>query len=246
MKSFKEFFYEDKQKSPALYGVIFRGDKVAYVGKNHELPLKVSNEIYKKIKDIGDKYGYWYEGDGGDVSTSTGFSDKSKYRGSWDDAFVKTVKGYPPEYLYTIFANTKVNHQRENLLNDSISIFDSIMKAQKKIAYLQDRKFDKATLKKFLIMCSEKNVDFIELSKLPATKNNVNMFLNKGEKLSWPKNWEEYPNKAGKVAKKVDDARNTFLIGRTSGVYFAGSGHLTELLRLDKSLKMIGGEKASD
>ena len=245
MKTFKQFISEQK-KSEAPRGVIFDGNKV-FVGKEHMEPLVLSDELVEKIKEIGDKYGYWYEGSGGgDVPTTTGFNNKSKYEGSWDNEFQKTVKGYPPEYLYTIFANTNVNHQRDNLLNPSISIFDSIMKAQKKVAYLKNRELDDSTLKKFLSMCSEKDVNFLKLSDLPATKKNVNMFLDKGESLSWPKNWKEYPNNAGKVAKKVEDARNTFLLNRKTGVYFAGSGHLIELLRLDDSLKMIGGEKAED
>jgi len=242
MKTFKQFISEQK-KSEAPRGVIFDGNKV-FVGKAHMEPLVLSDELVEKIKEIGDKYGYWYEGSGGDVPTTTGFNNKSKYEGSWDHEFKKTINGYPPEYLYTIFANTKVNHQRDNLLNPSISIFDSIMKAQKKVSYLKNRELDDSTLKKFLSMCSEKDVDFLKLSELPATKENVNMFLNKGESLSWPKNWKEYPNKAGKLAKKVEDARNTFILNRKTGVYFAGSGHLIELLRLDDSLKMIGGEKA--
>ena len=243
MKTFKQFISEQK-KSEAPRGVIFDGNKV-FVGKEHMEPLVLSDELVEKIKEIGDKYGYWYEGSGGgDVPTTTGFNNKSKYEGSWDNEFQKTVKGYPPEYLYTIFANTNVNHQRDNLLNPSISIFDSIMKSHKKFGYFKNRELDDSTLKKFLSMCSEKDVDFLKLSELPATKENVNMFLDKGESLSWPKNWKEYPNNAGKVAKKVEDARNTFLLNRKTGVYFAGSGHLIELLRLDDSLKMIGGEKA--
>ena len=243
MKTFKQFISEQK-KSEAPRGVIFDGNKV-FVGKAHMEPLVLSDELVEKIKEIGDKYGYWYEGSGGgDVPTTTGFNNKSKYEGSWDNEFQKTVKGYPPEYLYTIFANTNVNHQRDNLLNPSISIFDSIMKSHKKFGYFKNRELDDSTLKKFLSMCSEKDVDFLKLSELPATKENVNMFLNKGESLSWPKNWKEYPNKAGKLAKKVEDARNTFILNRKTGVYFAGSGHLIELLRLDDSLKMIGGEKA--
>ena len=243
MKTFKQFISEQK-KSEAPRGVIFDGNKV-FVGKAHMEPLVLSDELVEKIKEIGDKYGYWYEGSGaGDVPTTTGFNNKSKYEGSWDNEFQKTVKGYPPEYLYTIFANTNVNHQRDNLLNPSISIFDSIMKSHKKFGYFKNRELDDSTLKKFLSMCSEKDVNFLKLSELPATKKNVNMFLDKGESLSWPKNWKEYPNNAGKVAKKVEDARNTFLLNRKTGVYFAGSGHLIELLRLDDSLKMIGGEKA--
>lgn len=242
MLGFKHFLYEQKQ-SEAPGGVIFDGNKV-FVGRAHMKPLILSDELIEKIKTIGNKYGYWYEGNGADVPTTTGFNNKSKYEGSWDDDFIKTIKGYPPEYLITLFSNTNVNHQRENLLRPSTSIFDSIMKAQKKIGYFKDREFDDSTLKKFLSMCSEKDVDFIKLSELPATKENVNMFLDKGESLTWPKNWKEYPNNAGKVAKKFEDARNTFILNRKTGVYFAGSGHLIELLRLDDSLKMIGGEKA--
>lgn len=243
MKSFRQFLYEKPQESPAPYGVIFKSDKVAFVGREHKQPLTLTNELVGKIKDIGDKYGYWYEGNSGDVSTTTHFSDKSKYEGSWDHEFESTIKGYPPEFLYTIFTNTNVNGQKKKIPNESKSIFDSIMALQTKIAYLKDRKFDELTLKKFLSMCNENNTDFVEMSKLPATQNNVNSFLNKGEKLMWPKNWVEYPNKAGKIAKKVDDMRNKFLLNRESGVYFAGSGHLVELMRLDSSLKMIGGEK---
>jgi hypothetical protein len=32
-------------------------------------------------------------------------------------------------------------------------------------------------------------------------------------------------------------------LSRTEGVYFAGSGHLKNLIDLDSSLKLIGGEK---
>ena len=85
--------------------VIFDGNK-AFVGVAHNSPPNMPPEILKKVKTIGDKYGYWYEGNGGDVPSTTEFSDKSKYEGSWDHEFVKTIKGYPPEYLYTLFANT--------------------------------------------------------------------------------------------------------------------------------------------
>lgn len=242
MLSFKQFIIEEKSSVP--YGVIFKGDKVSFVGRNHGKELKVTDDLHDKIKKIGDEYGYWYEGDSGDVSTTTGFTNKSTYEGSWDDEFIKTVKGYPPQFLYTIFANTNVNGQKKNIPNKNKSIFDSIMSLQSKIAYLKDRKFDSNTLTKFLKMCNEKDIDFVKMSKLPATQENVNKFLDKGESLSWPKNWKDYPNNAGKVAKWVDDERNKFLLSRESGVYFAGSGHLIELLKLDKSLKMIGGEKA--
>ena len=248
MKSFRQFVLENKKRE-APQGIIFSNDdKKAFVGKDHEKPLDLSDSLFDKIKEIGDKHGYWWEGTGGDIKTTTNFSDKKKYKGSWDDEFTKTLKGYPPEFLYTVFTNTNVNKQREILVSPNKTIFDSIMAAQTKIGYLKDRKFDEETLRNFLSLCSEKDgANFLEMSKLPATKENVNKFLSEGEKLMWPdKNWAQYPNRAGKLAEKVDIVRNQYLINEKAGVFFAGSGHLKELKHmLEKSktpFTMIGGE----
>jgi hypothetical protein len=42
----------------------------------------------------------------------------------------------------------------------------------------------------------------------------------------WPDNWDEYPNRAGQVAKSVNDLRDKFLATRKRGVYVTGSDHL--------------------
>lgn len=245
MKSFKQYITENNSDAPR--GIIFHGEKKAFVGKGHGEALKVSDDLLTKIKAIGDKYGYWYEGDGGDVSTSTGFSNKKDYEGSWDDEFIKMQKGYDPAFLYTIFTNTNVNKQKKYIPANGMTIFQSIMKLQTKIGYMKDRKFDGDTLTQFLKQCSENDVDFVQMSKLPATKENVNKFLDKGEKLMWPeKNWDKYPNRAGKLAEKIDILRNQYLIDIESGIYFAGSGHLIELKKMlkrqNESFTMIGGE----
>lgn len=246
MITFRQFIVETKNISEAPYGVIFKNNTIAYVGRNHGKPLVLSTSLIKKIKEIGNKYGYWYEGNGGDVESTSNFHNKKIYEGSWDHEFSKTLKSYPPEFLYTIFTNTNVNKQKEKIPNKQKTIFDSIMSLQSEISYLKHKSFDEKTLRKFLMMCSEDNVDFVKMSQLPATSENVNDFLDKGESLMWPKNWKDYPNKAGKVAKKVDDMRNIFLLSRESGVYFAGAGHLIELQKLDKSLKILGGERAEE
>ena len=173
------------------------------------------------MKVIGNKYGYWYEGSGGDANTnSKTFGPKSSYRGSWDnDGFNKEVKGFPYEFIYTLFANTEVNGQKKSITDPTLTIFDSILINQKKFSYFKDRKFTAEDLTKFMSSASEKNVDFIELSKQKATKENVNSFIDKGEELSWPKNWEEYPNNAGKLAYKANRARDEYLAKQESGVY---------------------------
>ena len=43
----------------------------------------------------------------------------------------------------------------------------------------------------------------------------------------WPSNWEQYPNRAGKIAKAATvDVRDQYLATRKAGVYVTGSGHL--------------------
>lgn len=243
MKSFSQFLKEQNE-GQAPQGVIFKGDKVAYVGAEHANPIKLSDELLGRVKTIGDKYGYWYEGSGGDADTnSKTFGPKSSYKGSWDDdGFNKEVKGFPYEFIYTLFANTEVNGQKKSITDPTLTIFDSILINQKKFSYFKDRKFTAEDLTKFLSSASEKTVNFIELSKQKATKENVNAFIDKGEELSWPKNWEEYPNNAGKLAYKANRSRDEYLAKQESGVYFAGAGHLKELIKVDKSLKLIGGE----
>jgi hypothetical protein len=64
--------------------------------------------------------------------------------------FQKTIKGYPPEFLYTVFTNTEVNKQENNLTKPGMTILEAINKAQDKVGYFKDRKFTAQTIQKFL------------------------------------------------------------------------------------------------
>jgi hypothetical protein len=76
-------------------------------------------------------------------------------------------------------------------------------------------------------MASEGKYDFVKMSQQPATQENLTRFLKAGEALMWPSNWEQYPNKAGKIAKAATvDVRDQYLATRKAGVYVTGSGHL--------------------
>lgn len=243
MKTFKQFIREQKE-SIAPQGVIFKGDKLAYVGEEHGTSIKLRDDLLQKVKTIGEKYGYWYEGSGAGADNNVKtFGNRSSYEGSWDNEHRKSIDGYPYEYIYTLFSNPKVNNQKESITDPKLSIFDSILKNQKKFSYFKDREFGAKELSQFLKESSENGTDFISLSKQPATKENVTSFIDSGDKLMWPKNWEEYPNNAGKLAYKANLSRDKFLVSRKSGVYFAGAGHLKELIKIDDSLKLIGGEK---
>lgn len=244
----EELLVEADDKDRAPHGVIFDGDKKAYVGSAHGKPLTMSKDVKDRLMALIKKHGIWYEGTGGDVSNHRRFFGfgKSGYRESWDDAFERSVGGYPHQYLYTIMSNTEVNHQLRNLTNPKLSIYDSIMKAQNKVGYFQDgRKFSRSTLTRFLKAISDSKHDFLEMSQQDATKKNVKKFLDQGEKLMWPNDWEEYPFRAGKLAKLANDARDNWLLKRKSGVYVMGSGHLIGLHSRDSSLKIIDGRLAT-
>lgn len=236
-------------KNFAPRGVIIsdRGynNQIAFVGREHGRPLVLSDDLKAKIKAIGDRHGYWYEGTGGDIDTSTGFNRKSMYKGSWDDKFMKSISGYPMEYLFAMFANWRESGTDNVVVDPVLSIFQSIMKNNKWIGYLQGRSYPESTLTQFLKECSEKGIDLFEMSAQTATRQNVQNFLSKGESLMWPSNWQSYPNKAGKLAFKANRNRDEFLARQTSGVYFAGSGHLSELTRISGSLRMIDGRYAA-
>ena len=90
---------------------------------------------------------------------------------------------------------------------------------------------------KFLQAVSEGPYDFVAMSQAPATEHNMRRFFELGEQLMFPDNWAEYPYRAGRVAKSVNDLRDKFLATRKQGVYVAGSDHLSSVKQfLDQNL----------
>lgn len=244
----EEILVEADDKNRAPYGVIFDGDKKAYVGCAHEKAITMSKDVKEKVMALVKKYGIWYEGSGADVSAHKKFFGfgESGYKNSWDDAFERTISNYPHQYLYTIVTNIEANDQLKILTKPRMTIYDSIMKAQEKVGYFQDgRKFSKSTLTRFLKAISSSKIDFVEMSKEPATKKNVAKFLKKGEKLMWPYDWEEYPHRAGKLAKLANDARADWLLKQKSGVYVMGAGMLIILKERRSKLKIVDGRLAA-
>ena len=208
--------------------VIFAGNK-AFIGAEHGKPISLSSADQKKVKSLAHEHGVWYEGAGGDIAPNKGLFAPEDYEGSWDAEFAKSVKGYPYEFLYTLFTNTAVNKQAKALIAPNKTIYASIMDAQKKIGYFKDREFTEETLTKFLKACASTGLNFVTMSQKKATADNVMYFLKVGERLMWPSNWKEYPSAAGKVAEKAENARIRFLKNAPSGVYIVGKDNL-ELL----------------
>jgi len=207
--------------------VLFIGDDTAIVGQEHGKRLQLSDSDTQRVKAIAQQHGAWYEGNGMDRKLTAGIIDS--YRGSWDDDLLShKIKGYPAAFLYVLFSNIKENDTVEGKIGSdpSVSIFDRILGTQPSTNYFPDRKFDAETLTKFLQAVSEGEYDFVRMSQAPATERNVRQFFELGERLMWPNNWAEYPNRAGRVAKSVNDLRDKFLASRKQGVYVAGSDHL--------------------
>lgn len=209
--------------------VLFTSNK-AFVGAEHGRQISLSHADKKRTTALAHKYGAWYEGVGGDVTPNIGLFAPEDYEGSWDAKFAKSVKGYPYEFLYTLFTNTEVNKQASILTSPSQTIFNSIMNAQKKIGYFKDRQFSEATLSKFLKACASVGLDFLTMSQKKATAGNVEHFLDAGERLMWPTNWKAYPNAAGRTAQKAEKARIHFLKNAPPGVYVVGKDHLKFLV----------------
>jgi hypothetical protein len=91
---------------------------------------------------------------------------------------------------------------------------------------------------------SESDADFVEMAKEKATQANVEKFLSAGEELMWPdEDWEDYPNKAGKMAKKANSQRQMFVANQDSGVYVMGSDHIEEIQKIKPGKKIVISSK---
>lgn len=210
----------------APYGVIFQNPNKVFVGMPHGRKPPLSKDLIDKINLIARADGAWYEGDGADKE----FFDVP-YKGSWDDKFAKSVKGYPVEFLFVLFSNVKENHTAARITDGSRTIFQSILNSD--VNYFKDRDVDDETLTEFL-----SEMGMLEEAKKPATERNVTAFLAKGEDKMWG------GKEPHKFARSAERWRNKFLLAQPDGAYFMGAGHLPEILRMYPSLHMIGGGKA--
>jgi hypothetical protein len=215
----------DITKSLSKY-VVTNG-KAAFVGSNHKSELKLSGDVVSALKKISRKSGIWYEGDGKDIANFRSLlGPNDEYKGSWDEDFVyQEVDGYPIEFLSGLFSNVKENKFVDKFTDPNISIFKSIIKNQKKARYFTDRSFTSKDLLRFLKYGSEKGKDFVSMSNKLATTENLKNFFFDGERLMWPDNWQNYPNKFGKLAKKFNETRDK-AIADEKGVFVVGRDHL--------------------
>lgn len=187
-----------------------------FVGQVHGKKVPLSPQI----KTAAEKYGAWYEGDGGDKIQGI------SYKGSWDDAAAKDIKGYPKHFLFVIFTNIAQNKQKEILVGNG-TIFDRILRTQNNLGYFKNKRFNADTLASFL---KEMGNDYLQLSRAQATKGNVDKFIDKGEQAMW----ESGNTPAKKMADKANNYRDMWLLSQPKGVYFVGSDHIKALESLSQ------------
>ena len=258
LKTYKLFEFNLNSKV-APYGVIKFNDKKILVGDMHQEPLELSEDLISDILRISNEYGYYGEGIGleyNDAITKSSFYyrlDPDKYMGSWDKKLIQSgeiPKDKEYVFLYSLFSNPKENKRLENLIEyteEGDTIFDVLLKTipdwSAEMGIFNLGEFE---LNKFLSEISEDDIDFVEMSKQESNEETLSEFLDIGEDLQWPENWEEYPNMAGKFARIATTMRDLFLINSKPGVYFVGAGHLADIVRMQEveelNLKLIGGE----
>ena len=136
-----------------------------------------------------------------------------------------------------MFANVDANNRIQRVgVDPKDTIFNRLMVTAQDNSF-QGMGFTASALEKFLSLASEGKYDFVKMSQQPATEENLTQFLKAGEALMWPSNWEQYPNRAGKIARAATvDTRDQYLATRKAGVYVVGAGHL-------KAVQNISGKQ---
>jgi len=253
MKNFKKFLLESKSSAP--HGVLIYKNKII-VGAKHLTPIKISDKnLVAKIKNHGDKHGYFYEGDGKDAHQPL-FELKSvkDYESGYDKDLNKSLKEFPYQMVSTIAGNTKVNKQHEWIAkageNGKLSIFDALLKAD--LGKMLDLpKLTPQILEKFF-----KRIDMLDTAKnTKATKENSKKFItdmeNEGYEHKDSKgkyDWKEANTPMQKISQEAEDLRNNYILDKAEqGVYIIGSGHLESMKRIldakNEDYEMVGGEK---
>jgi hypothetical protein len=228
-----------------IESAVFLNPTTVIVGQAHGQPLELSPNTLKQIQAIAAKHGAYYEGNGTDRAYTKGQIDR--YVGSWDDEVAKIANSNDPKWLYVLFANVDANNRVQRVgVDPKDTIFNRLLATAKDNSF-QGIGYTPQALQKFLQMSSEGKYDFVKMSQQPATQENLTRFLKAGEALMWPSNWEQYPNKAGKIAKAATvDVRDQYLATRKAGVYVTGSGHLKAVQNITGKQGVAEGSQRVD
>ncbi len=206
----------------------------AFVGIHHGKKPKLPKEIVDIIKSIGDKWGYWAEGDGGDSEVVDEVFGDIEYKGSWDDYITEEPIEHEKDYLYCycIFSNTKENKTIQKVIAATgDTVYEKILNSYKETSYKHDsnrtKKEYEKRLTKFLKKLGKGRLE--ESRKMIGTPKNVRKFITEIEE----EMWGDYPRaktNAAKMALELNLNREKDLIKKIKkGVIFIGNSHLVFL-----------------
>ena len=204
--------------------VIFNGKNKAFVGVTHDSPPKMSPELFKKVKAIGDSKGYWFEGNGADKTAIKQVFGDIDFKGSWDEK-IRPKKPYT--YVYTLFGNVKENNRIDQVFNGKgKTIYEKILSTYKNWAHEVIKNQDgKALVDTFLKGLGGTALEDV---KQEGTKENIQNFLISIEDDMW-KGWPKGSGPAFEMAKIAVYERDKWLMKAPDGVYFTGEGHIDSL-----------------
>jgi hypothetical protein len=207
------------------------GDR-AFVGAWHGTKkIRLPKAAVEEIKRIGDKWGYWYEGDGGDIPHVAKVFGDIEYKGSWDELISGDLSKDPEHehlWVYSLFANPKENGTVERVAKaPGRTVFDRALNSYKKWAFPQDQRRTKAEFSKIMRRCFSKlGKEHVERSRAVATEETVRAFIYGVAEVMW-QDWPVSRTAPARLAVKANLVRDTLMLERIPrGVVFMGNSHI--------------------
>jgi hypothetical protein len=201
--------------------------RAAYVGVRHGKAISLPERAVERLESLGNRYGFWFEGNGADKPAAEKAISGIRWSGSWDD-LVKPDK--PSDFYFSLFSNG--GPSRTAMLRKLVSPGNTIL--QSLVAHGDDishealhGKDHKAALPQFLHECGDGLFD--EAKGDDAFAIAVNQFITRGERLMWPE--KEGSTPASRIAARANKVREQTILER-NGVFFLGSDHIALMRRL--------------
>lgn len=202
----------------------------AFVGVIHGKAPDIPKKDLEEIKRIGDQYGYWYEGGGGDKRAVAKIFGDIKYKGSWDKkANTKVSGGENHKLIFVLFSNVKENNNVKRLEDaKGKTVFERALNSSKLWRHDNHRGLSDAAMKKLLIKFLKETGKYaLELAAKYPSKENIRNFLTTIE----DNMWAAWPNRGTKrvqqMAFDANSIRDKGLLKLVKkGVAFVGDGHI--------------------
>lgn len=216
--------------------------RLVIVGVTHGSAPTVSDKLRSRIHQTGTTQGFYYEGNGDDRAHVQKTFGEVPYKGSFDN-MVNVPEGGRSNFLYTMFSNPpeQMNKMVDTLSRSGGTILDTLHANRDSVSHEAVRgQLSREDIAHFL-----HNTGFGDDALKPATRENLQSLMQRGEAQMWPDNWQEFPNPAGKVAHAAESARLRSVTERGSGVYFMGADNLPLLQKIDPRLSSaVTGKKS--